>query len=238
LQDPVAVHVLTCDYCQRYKAPGQGYGHVPPREDTARPWEEVAVDCVGPWTITLSNGQQVKVHALTIIDVCTTLAECIRIEEKTAQHQAVLFVNHWLSRYPRPLRVIHDQGTEFVGLDFQSMLVAHGIQAVPTSVRNPQANAVCERLHKTAQDLLNISLRSPPVTAADAIELIDSCLAAAQRSLRTMVHQTLNVSPGALVFGRDMLLPIPVLDDYNLIRERCQAIIDEHNRRENLRRRF
>ena len=52
-----------------------------------------------------------------------------------------------------------------------------------------------------------------------------------------MVHQTLNVSPGALVFGRDMLLPIPVLAD-NLIRERCQAIIDEHNRRENLRRRF
>ena len=188
LQDRVAAHVATCEHCQRYKAPGRGYGHLPPRDDTAQPWEEVAVDCVGRWSITLSNGQRVDVHALTIIDVCTTLSECIRIEDKTAQHQAVLFVNHWLSRYPRPLRVIHDQGTECVGLDFQAMLVTHGIQAVPTSVRNPQANAVIERLHKTVQDLLNISLCSPPVTAADAIKLIDSCLAAAQRSLRSMVH--------------------------------------------------
>ena len=35
-----------------------------------------------------------------------------------------------------------------------------------------------------------------------------------------------------------MLLPIPVLTDYNLIRQRWQTIIDENNRRANLRRVF
>ena len=35
-----------------------------------------------------------------------------------------------------------------------------------------------------------------------------------------------------------MLLPIPVLADYNLIRERRQAVIDDNNRRANLRRHF
>ena len=34
-----------------------------------------------------------------------------------------------------------------------------------------------------------------------------------------------------------MLLPIPIIADYNTIRERRQAVIDDNARRENLRRR-
>ena len=112
------------------------------------------------------------------------------------------------------------------------------IKSVPTSVPNPHANAVCERTHKTVQDMLNTSLRTPPDNVATATELVDSCLAAATRALRSAIHQSLKISPGALVFHRDMLLPIPIMADYNLIRQRRQAIIDENNRRANLRRRF
>lgn len=237
LQARAATYIASCDECQRYKFTGPGYGHLPPRNDVAQPWEEVAVDLVGPWHLELPIGH-ISLHAITILDVTTTLAECIRIENKTSAHCTMQFINHWLSHYPQPLRCIHDQGAEFIGIDFQSMLQVNGIQSVPTSVKNPQANAICERLHKTVQDLLNISLRNPPDNIANAIELVDSCLASAVRSLRCVVHQSLNVSPGALTFGRDMLLPIPVLADYNLIRERRQAIIDENNRQANLRRRF
>ena len=35
-----------------------------------------------------------------------------------------------------------------------------------------------------------------------------------------------------------MLLPIPLIRDFELIRERRQAVIDDNNRRANLRRRF
>jgi hypothetical protein len=35
-----------------------------------------------------------------------------------------------------------------------------------------------------------------------------------------------------------MILPIPILADYNLIRQQPQTIVDENNRKENLRRRF
>lgn len=48
----------------------------------------------------------------------------------------------------------------------------------------------------------------------------------------------MQISPGALVFHRDMLLPIPLLANYNEIRLRRQAIIDENNRKANLRRHF
>lgn len=237
LQRRVTEYVSTCDHCQRFKQPGPGYGHLPPKNDVAQPWEEVAVDLIGPWTLQLPAGM-LTIQALTVVDVTTTLAECVRIENKTSAHCAMQFVNHWVARYPRPTRCIHDQGKEFVGFDFQSTLAVNGIKAVPTSVKNPQANAVCERLHKTIQDLINTSVRTPPNNVNNAIELVDSCLASAVRSLRSVVHQGLKVSPGALVFGRDMVLPIPILADYNLIRERRQAIIDDNNRRANLRRRF
>ncbi len=48
----------------------------------------------------------------------------------------------------------------------------------------------------------------------------------------------LGTSPGAMFFGRDMLLPIPTTTDFNLIPQRRQTVIDENNRRANLRRRF
>ena len=78
----------------------------------------------------------------------------------------------------------------------------------------------------------------PPTTVIEALELLDNCIASVIRALRTAVHRTLRVSPGALVFQRDMLLPIPVLANYDLVRERRQVVVDDNNRRANLRRHF
>jgi hypothetical protein len=40
-----------CDLCQYHKQPGQPYHHLPPRNGMAVPWEEFAVDLVGPWKV-------------------------------------------------------------------------------------------------------------------------------------------------------------------------------------------
>jgi transposase InsO family protein len=230
----IEAYVNECNHCAMYKFNNRGYGHVPPRNDTGTPWEDVAVDTIGPWKIPIDGGIMLQVHALTIIDVTTTLSEAVRIEDASAAHAALKFHNTWLARYPKPVRVIHDQGREFVGIRFQELLQQEGILSVPTSVRNPQANAVCERLHKTVEDSLNTYLRHQvPPDVTTATELVDSVLAAAQRAIRAAVHSTLKISPGALVFHRDMMLPIPIMADYNLLRERRQALIDYNNAREN-----
>ena len=94
-------------------------------------------------------------------------------------------------------------------------------------------------MHKTVGDMLRTYLReAPPTNIASAYDAIDSVLAAAQRALRTCVHRTFGVSPGTLVFHRDMLLPIPVAADYEMIRARRQAVIDDNARRANSRRFF
>jgi hypothetical protein len=83
--------------------------------------------------------------ALTCIDIATNFPEAICIQNKTASHGGMQFENIWLARYPWPMRCIHDQGTKFIGADFQYILIHTGIKDVPaTTVRNPQANAVCE----------------------------------------------------------------------------------------------
>jgi transposase len=46
-------------------------------------------------------------------------------------------------------------------MDFQILLQQYGIEDVPTSVQNPQANAVCERMHQVADKFANfITLQS------------------------------------------------------------------------------
>ena len=43
--------VKSCQQCQQFKAPGRGYGYLPPREALYQPFYEIAVDCIGPWKV-------------------------------------------------------------------------------------------------------------------------------------------------------------------------------------------
>jgi len=63
--------------------------HLPPGEDTSVPWNEVAVDLIGPWTV--ENTSTIQISALMCINICTTLTEIVRIEHKTAKHVADKF---------------------------------------------------------------------------------------------------------------------------------------------------
>jgi Integrase zinc binding domain len=207
--------VCRCDVCQQFKLTGPGHGELPPRNVTLLPFFEVALDLIGPWTVTVHE-QQIFVNALTCIDPVTCLAEVVWIDNKTAMHVANKFQNNWLARYPRPYRCVHDNGQEFLGYHFQQMLLLNGIQDVTTTIKNPQANAICERMHQTVGNLLRSLLHSYlPQNVANANELIDSALATAMHALCATVHRSLEVSPGALVFHRDMFLNIPLHADLN-----------------------
>ena len=55
-------------------------------------------------------------------------------------------------------------------------------------------------------------------------------------AVRSTYHTTLKATPGQLVFGRDMILPIRFKADWARIASRKQTIIDQSNKRENARR--
>ena len=225
--------VTVCEACQRHKLSGRGYGELPPREAQIAPWQQIAVDLIGPWKIRV-NENLLTFRALTIIDTVTNLPELIRISNKSAAHVGLQLENAWLSRYPRPQEIIFDQGSEFLGAGFQRILDRHHIRKNPTTVKNPQANAICERLHQTVTNTLRPLLHMhPPQNIDEANLLIDTALQTAAYSARTAIHTTLKISPGALAFHRDMLLNIPVIADLQLLRENRQALIDTQLMRAN-----
>ena len=79
------------------------------------------------------------------------------------------FENDWLARYPLPERCIHDNGGEFTGVPFIHMLVLNGIKDVTTTVKNPQANAICERLHQSISNSLRVMFKAhPPINEFQA----------------------------------------------------------------------
>ena len=226
-----------CDACQMFKNYSRGYGHLPPKQITMQPWNNVAVDLIGPWSINIGI-QSFSLDALTIIDTDTNLTEACSIKHKTAFHVAMKFENTWIARYPKPSRCIHDNGGEFIGEEFQKMLIKHNIKDVPTTVKNPQANAICERMHQTVGNMLRTLIyeQHPPHNEEECYDLLDSALASAIFALRATIHTTLGTTPGALAFHRDMLLNIPLIADIQAIQDKRQLLTNKNNQIQNKKR--
>jgi hypothetical protein len=149
----VEQYVNLCTICQSSKTQYKKYGEMPPRQAGLSPWHEVALDCIGPWTLSI-NDQKIAFTALTVIDTVTNYCEAIRLYNRTAAHCGLQFQNCWLSRYPRPIRAVHDPGPEFTGEGFQQVLRRHGINDRSTTTKNPQSNAICERMHHSVAQSL------------------------------------------------------------------------------------
>ena len=55
-------------------------------------------------------------------------------------------------------------------------------------------------------------------------------------AIRSTYHTVLKASPGAAVFGRDMLFDIPFVADWKKIGDHRQSLTDRNNERENRQR--
>ena len=64
----------------------------------------------------------------------------------------------------------------------------------------------------------------------------DEFLAATAYAIRSTFHTTLGASPGQLVFGRDMVLPVEHIADWAVITNRKQRRTNQSNERENAKR--
>ena len=127
------------------------------------------------------------------------------------------FDSHYLCRYPRPVEVVFDQGSEFKS-EFAELLLSYGIKAVPTTVRNPAANAIIERTHLTMGDMLRTKQFNVTNNWTWHDEM-DSTLQSVAWALRSTVSATIKRSPGQLALTRDMIMNIKELSNWNNIAE-------------------
>ena len=237
LRQEIRRQLADCQVCARMKKDSPKHGQLAPRIVPSVPWTEVHCDQIGPWTYKV-NGLEVKVRALTMVDPVTNLSEITRVWSTKCDETTAAFVNTWLARYPLPQAVLTDGGPEFVGHEWESMLADWGLTRKRISTHTPTANAIIESSHKSmGQILRTIFDRENPQSIEEMDKVVDNALALTMRALRCASSSSLNgFAPGSLVFGRDMLLNIPIVTDIIAISENRQLQTDLRLERENRRR--
>ncbi len=146
-----------------------------------------------------------------MIDVCNGLPEFARIDSANSVATAKAFDKNWLCRYPRPLECGHDNGKEFLGMEFQELLASYGITSKPTTT----AKAIVERIQGTLGEQL-----CSTIFEHDWQDDIDTLIQACAYALRATAPSNKPYSPAQLAFGCDMLFWQTIIVDW----ERVKAI--------------
>ena len=224
-----------CHTCQKTKRTSKKYGKLPEKEAEAEPWERLSVDLIGPYKIKRQGKPELTLWCVTMIDPATGWFEMREIPNKEAITIANLVEQTWLTRYPWPQILTYDRGSEFMG-EFAAMIEEdYGITRKGITTRNPQANAIIERIHQTIGNVIR-TFQVQESTYLDEDDPWSGILAATMFAVRATYHTTLQATPTQLVFGRDAILNTQFEANWNLIRERKQRIIRMNNKRENARR--
>jgi hypothetical protein len=242
----------SCKSCQVNKRWSQKYGHLPPKTVYTIPWECLCVDLIGPYTLKGKDNLQIDFMALTMIDPASSwfkIAELPVVErlcrktvngkeqsiadeifDKTSERIAKLVNKPWLCRYPRCHHLIYNNGSEFK-LHFKYLCESYGIKRKPTMVKNPQANGILECVHQ----VLGQMLHTAELDMADSVtpDDFDVFLDNAAWVIRSTYHTVLKASPGAAIFGQDMLFDIPFVADWRKIGEQRQSLTNRGNQQEN-----
>ena len=113
------------------------------------------------------------------------------IIDKSSTQVSCLFNKKWLSRYPRAKYIVYDNGSKFK-LHFAVLCKSYQIKRKPTSVKNPQANSMLERIH----GVLSNMMRTADLDKADTVtsDVVDDFLTNASWVLHLTYHTVLRRS--------------------------------------------
>ena len=235
MRNHITNYVSTCAVCQRNKRKQKKYGPLPPKEAEATPWDKLCVDLIGPYKIRRKGQDDLVCKCVTMIDPATGWFEIHQYDDKRSITVANIVEQEWLNRYPWPTQITFDRGSEFIGQDFKRMIKEdYGITKKPITVRNPQANAIVERVHQVIANMIRtFELENNYLDEDDPWKAI---LGATAFAVRSTMHTTLKKTPGQLVFGRDMIFNMKHEANWEYIKKRKQELINKNNKRENATR--
>ena len=222
-----------CPDCQKHKPRRNKYGHLPPKNvGDLIPWDTVHVDLIGPYSLTAKQFQpdgetitsELRLTCMTMLDPVTGWFEIAEVPnyivhnvikklvdleiDKSSARVGRLFDQYWLARYPRPKKVIFDNGSEFKK-DFVPLLKDWSIKPQCTTIKNPQSNSPVERIHQVLRHMfLTKNLRAQTF---DYIDPFGSILASIAWAVRAVYNSATDTTPDQLVFGRDMMFNLTSL---------------------------
>jgi hypothetical protein len=153
-----------------------------------------------------------RVKSITVNGKESSIVE--EIFDKTSERIGQLVKKTWLSRYPRCCYIIYDNGSEFK-LHFEYLCETYGIQHKPTTIKNSLAKGILECLHQ----VLGQMLRTAELDMAETVtpDDVDVFLDNTAWAIHFTYYTVLKASPGAAIFGCDILFDILFIADWNKI---------------------
>jgi hypothetical protein len=162
-----------------------------------------------------------------VIDPATGWFEVEQISNKTAAEVAEMCERPWFTRHPLPQRITLDRGTEFIA-EFAKMFKNDcGLKLNSITTRNPQANAIAERVHQTIGNIIGTF----NVESTDSDDPQTGIPAATMFAAHATRHAPLQASPMKLAFGRDAILNAKHVSNWEHILRQKQTRINENNKR-------
>ncbi len=236
LRSKVEDLIRSCDTCQRHKKSNKkAYGKLPlvSALHNKMPWECIHVDSIEPWTVTVKDPvtickYEMEIHGLTMVDACTQWADATVLLNSTAKRAAKKFNQVWLCSKPRPRFVVHNNGTEFTGAEFQEMLSSYNIKAKQTTVKNPTANSLAKRISSTFEDQLQTK-----IFGINYIGEVNYLLQIALFAIRTVMPSNCAFSPSQLAYRVDMFFCQQIHIDWLALKAKRQKQSMANNEKEN-----
>ena len=188
----------SCPICQRCSKTKARKAPMMERRVLSEPFEVVAMDIVGP----IPKGKGGCIYILTLIDMASKWPEAVplRSTKSTIVAEGLMEL---ISRVGIPLKILTDQGSQFMGSIMTKLCKDLGIEKIHTSPYRPEGNGCIERMHGTL---------GPMLTKASSLGLDwVTQLPFAMFAIRAAPNRESGFSPFDLVYGYKVRTPLDIL---------------------------
>lgn len=188
-------YIENCEECKLTK----------PKNYTTRPtmgkpfqveriFQHLYVDFMGPYPRT-SEGH---CYIFIVLDQLSKFP-LISTMQKATGTNVVKFLNEIFNIFGTPESIMSDNGSQFVGKQFQSFLELRGIRHLRTGLYAPQSNA-SERVNRSV-----ISSIRAYLSESDCHSKWNQYLPEILSALRSAIHSSIGTTPYQAVFGQQMI---------------------------------
>ena len=192
----VEQYVKTCHGCQLVGLPNRPEP-MKPTELPAGPWQDLAVDLLGP----LPSGD----YVLVCVDYYSRYYEIDIMRDVTAE-RVVRSLDRWFLTHGLPVSITSDNGPQFIAETFRKFVNDNAINHRRVTPLWPQANGEVERQNRSLMKRIRIA----QAEKRDWKKAVQEYLIA----YRSTPHTTTGVSPAELLFGRKIRTKLPDLQIY------------------------
>ncbi|KAJ8381341.1 hypothetical protein SKAU_G00021190 [Synaphobranchus kaupii] len=196
----VELHVQCCDSCTAQKGPSQRSRAPLQQHLVGAPMERVGVDVLGPFPVTDSGNR----YILVAMDYFTKWPEAFAIPDQSAATTAERLVEEMFTRFGAPAELHSDQGRNFESQLMAEVCKRLGVTKTRTTPLHPQSDGLVERFNRTLATQLAI-------LASQHQRDWDRHLPLVLWAYRSAVQESSQLTPAALMFGRELRTPVDLV---------------------------